>query len=90
MADRRSPGQALKFTATFQPGDKQFRFIASRAYYTYGTSIAGVSPTQETDLDGTWFFRRPAAGAYRGFSLRHRYAERTQSNTQLFGATIFL
>jgi hypothetical protein len=87
MVDRRSPGQALKFGATYVIGDKHFRFIASRAYYTYGSSIAGVSPTQETDLDGTWFFRKPAAGAYHGFSLRHRYAERTQANTQLFGGT---
>ncbi len=85
MADRRSPGQALKFTAMFQTGDKRFRLIASRAYYHYGTAIAGISPTQETDLDGTWFFRKPVSGAYRGFSLRHRYAERTQANTQLFG-----
>ena len=85
MADRRSAGESLKFSATFQTGDKRLRLIASRAYYEYGAAIAGFSPTQETDLDGTWFFRRPGIGPYRGFSLRHRYAERSQANTQLYG-----
>ncbi len=87
MADRRSPGSAWKVSATWQTTDKRFKFIASRAYYSYGLALAGISPTQETDLDGTWFFRKPGPGAYHGFSLRHRYAERTQANTQLFGGT---
>ncbi len=87
MADRRSPGSAWKLSATWQTNDKRFKFIASRGFYSYGLASAGLSPTQETDLDGTWFFRKPGIGAYHGFSLRHRYAERTQSNTQLFGGT---
>lgn len=85
IADRRSAGTGLKLTATYQSNDKRFKFIASRAYYQYGNATSGVSPTQETDLDGTFFFRKPLIGPYHGFSFRYRYAERTQSNTQRFG-----
>lgn len=86
MADRRSPGQALKIGATFQTWNRRLRLIASRAFYRYGNADSGVAPTQETDLDGTWFLSSvPASGPYHGFSLRHRYAERTQAFTQPFG-----
>ncbi|HEX5274176.1 MAG TPA: hypothetical protein VFW34_02795 [Candidatus Rubrimentiphilum sp.] len=86
MVDRRSPGQSIKLGATLWSSDKRLRLIASKTWYSYGNE-AGMSPTQELDLDGTWYFRTPGLGAYRGFSLRHRYAERTQADTQLFGGT---
>jgi hypothetical protein len=79
MIDRRSSGQAVKVSATFTLDNKRIRFIASRAYYDYGNALAGVAPTQETDLDGTYFFNAVAKGPYRGLSFRYRYAERTQN-----------
>jgi hypothetical protein len=87
MIDRRSAGQGVKFAVTLQTADHRGRFIASRALYNYGNSAAGTSNTQETNLDGTWFFRKPVSGPYHGLLLRHRYAERTQNNTLLFGGT---
>ena len=87
MVDRRSPGQSFKAGATLWSTDKRLRLIASKTWYSYGND-AGASPTQELDLDGTWYFKRvPALGQYHGFLIRHRYAERTQANTQLFGGT---
>lgn len=79
MIDRRSPGQAVKVSATFSLDNKRVRFIASRAYYDYGNAFAGVAPTQETDLDGTYFFNAVGSGPYHGLSFRYRYAERTQN-----------
>lgn len=87
MIDRRSPGQSLKVGATLWSTDKRLRLIAGKTWYSYAND-AGTSPTQELDLDGTWYFKRvPSVGPYRGFLIRHRYAERTQNNTQLFGGT---
>jgi hypothetical protein len=59
--------------------NKRVRFIASRAYYDYGNTTGGVAPTQETDLDGTYFFNPIGKGPYHGLSVRYRYAERTQN-----------
>lgn len=81
LADRRSPGQGMKVAATVYMFDKRVRFITSKAWYLYGNNAAGLANTQEFDLDGTFFFNPLGKGPYRGFSLRHRYAERTQ---QLF------
>jgi hypothetical protein len=87
MVDRRSPGSGVKIAGTFYTVKKQVRFIVSHAWYTYGNDTVGVAPTQETDVDGTYFFSRVGKGPYRGFSLRHRYAERTQSFTSAYGGT---
>jgi len=86
MADRRSPGASSKLQATWYGDNRQIRLIASYALYAYGNSTTGVSPTHEDDLDATYFFSRvPKSGAYRGLSLRHRYADRTQVFTQFYG-----
>ncbi len=79
MADRRSPGQSVKVAATAYAYQKRIRFIASRAYYDYGNATGGVAPTQETDIDGTFFFNKVGKGPYKGLSFRYRYAERTQN-----------
>jgi hypothetical protein len=79
MIDRRSPGQAVKVQATFWAYNKRIRFIASRAYYDYGNPVGGVAPTQETDLDGTYWFNPVGPGTYHGLMFRYRYAERTQN-----------
>ncbi|HET9095395.1 MAG TPA: hypothetical protein VFN37_01930 [Candidatus Baltobacteraceae bacterium] len=85
MVDRRSPGSGVKLAGTFYTDRKQVRLIASHAWYVYGNGTVGISPTQETDIDATYFFSKVGKGAYHGFSLRHRYAERTQSFTAPFG-----
>jgi len=85
LIDRRSPGSGVKFAVTLQTADHRGRLIASQAYYQYGSSTSGSSPTQETNVDGTWFFRKPGSGPYHGLLIRHRYAERDQKNTLLFG-----
>ncbi len=78
LADRRSPGQGVKLAATVYMFERRIRFITSKAWYLYGNENAGLANTQEFDLDGTFFFNPLGKGPYRGFSLRHRYAERTQ------------
>jgi hypothetical protein len=79
MIDRRSSGQGVKISATFYTFNKRIRFIASRAYYQYGNARAGVAPTQETDLDGTYWFNPLSKGTYHGLLFRYRYADRTQT-----------
>ena len=79
MADRRSAGQSVKLGMTAYMFNKRIRFIAARAFYQYGNATAGVAPTQETNLDGTYYFNPVGKGAYHGLSFRYRYAERTQS-----------
>lgn len=85
MADRRSPGSGVKVAGTFSLFNKRIKFIASHAWYAYGNSAAGIAPTQETNFDATYYFSPLGKGPYHGFSLRHRYAERTQQNTAAFG-----
>lgn len=85
MIDRRSPGSGVKVSGTFYTAQKQVRLIVSHAWYVYGNDAVGISPTQETDVDGTYFFSKVGKGAYHGLSLRHRYAERTQTFTAAFG-----
>ncbi|MBV9269874.1 MAG: OprD family outer membrane porin [Candidatus Eremiobacteraeota bacterium] len=86
MADRRSPGESGKLQATFTTNNKRLKFIAARALYRYGNNATGVAPTQETNLDGTYYFNAvPKTGAYHGLFFRYRYAERTINFTQLYG-----
>ncbi len=87
MADRRSPGSAVKIQMTYTIPNKRLRFIASRAWYLYGNGTSGVSHTQETDLDATYYFNNVGTGAYKGLLLRHRYAERTEAYTQFYGGS---
>jgi hypothetical protein len=85
MVDRRSPGQGVKISGTFYTFEKRVRLIVAHAWWDYGNGTSGVSPTQETDIDGTYYFNKVGKGAYHGFSLRHRYAERVQAFTSAFG-----
>lgn len=87
MVDRRSPGSGVKLAGTFYTAQKRVKLILSHAWYVYGNSTVGVSPTQETNVDATYFFSKVGKGAYHGFSIRHRYAERTQAFTSAFGGT---
>lgn len=85
MIDRRSTGSGVKLAGTFYTYEKRVRLIVSHAWYAYGTDVVGVSPTQETDIDGTYFFNKIGKGPYHGWSLRHRYGERTQAFTSAYG-----
>ncbi len=87
MADRRSSGSSVRVAGTFYMFSKRIKVIAGRAWYAYGNGTSGVSPTQETNVDATYYFSKLGKGAYHGFSLRHRYAERTQAYTSVFGGS---
>lgn len=77
MVDRHSAGTGYKLAATFQTNNKRIKAILSRAFYDYGNG-AGPNKTYETDVDVSYFFNKVGKGTYRGLSLRHRYAERSQ------------
>ncbi|MDQ2681441.1 MAG: hypothetical protein M3Y21_10570 [Candidatus Eremiobacteraeota bacterium] len=77
MVDRHSAGTGYKLAATFQTNNKRIKAILSRAFYDYGNG-AGPNKTYETNVDVTYFFNKVGKGAYRGLSVRHRYAERSQ------------
>jgi hypothetical protein len=86
MADRRYFGQAGKLSVNFVSNNRRLVALISRALYSYGNAAVGVQPTQETNIDATYFFSPvPKTGAYRGFLIRHRYAERTTDYTTAFG-----
>jgi hypothetical protein len=85
--DRRSAGDGVKVSGTFYTFQKRIKVIVAHAWWSYGNGTAGVSPTQETNVDATYYFSKLGKGAYHGFSLRHRYAERTQSYTTVFGGS---
>ncbi len=85
MVDRMSTGSGVKVAGTFYTAQKQLKIVLSQAWYAYGDSTVGVSPTQEFNADATYFFNKVGTGPYHGFSLRHRYADRTQSFTGAYG-----
>ncbi|HZY97417.1 MAG TPA: hypothetical protein VFE35_09960 [Candidatus Cybelea sp.] len=86
MADRHAPGTSWKVGLTYTSGDKRFIFMATDAWYDYGNALAPQS-TNIWTLDGRYYLSRVGQGRYRGFFLRYRYAQRTQSNTQLLGGS---
>jgi hypothetical protein len=77
MADRISAGTAVKIGVTITNNSKQLRGIFSQAYYDYGNAFASYRVT-ETDMDATYYFRKPGSGPYRGLFVRERVADRTQ------------
>ena len=89
MIDRRAPGRSGRAAFTWRSDARRIRVIAAQAWYAYGTAEAGAAPTQEFDLDGTYFFSPvPASGPYHGFSLRERYADRVSAFTQNYAGSI--
>ena len=78
--DRRSPGFAWRVSATFTSNDKRVTFIAGDAWFDYGNPLA-AQITNEWTLDGIYRFSPVSSGSYRGFFVRYRYAQRSQSNT---------
>ncbi len=85
MVDRRSPGRGVKVALAFAPAGERFKGSISQAYYTYGESVLGTSPTREIDVDAMYYFNRVGKGRYRGLLLHERYGERTQANTLPYG-----
>jgi len=77
MADRHSPGDSFKVATTWQSDNKRTKLVLSEALYDYGNP-GGGNQTREFNADLTYFFNKVSSGPYRGLSLRHRYAERTQ------------
>jgi hypothetical protein len=90
MVDRRAAGDAFKLAATYQTTSKRFKAILSQAWYDYSNGAGGNAGTSETNVDLTYFFNKVGKGTYRGFQLRHRYAERDIRNTVLYaGLPVF-
>lgn len=77
MVDRRSAGFALKGAFTYTTFNKRLVAIASEASYNYDTAFTR-NRTYELDADITYNFNAVRAGTYKGFSLRERFADRTQ------------
>jgi hypothetical protein len=77
MVDRRSAGFAYKGALTFTTANKRFVAVASEAAYDYDTTYVR-NRTYEFDADVTYDFNAVRAGAYKGFSIRERFADRTQ------------
>lgn len=90
LVERRSPGSAVKITATFTSEDKRFVGYISRAFYNYNNP-GYAQGTYETNVDATYYFSRLVKDApYRGFVFRYRYGERTQSgNANIGGSPLF-
>ncbi len=81
MADTRNFGSGFKAALAYNSENKRFNATISRAFYIYGNGTVGLSNTQETDFDTQYHFSPVRKGQYRGFLLRYRYADRTQTFT---------
>jgi hypothetical protein len=77
MADRRSAGFSAKAALNYTSNNKRLVAIASEAVYNYDTEYVR-NRTYEFDADLTYNFNPVRPGAYRGFSVRERFADRTQ------------
>jgi len=85
MVDRRAAGDGIKVAATYQTTNKRFKAILSQAWIDYSNGSGANATTAETNVDLTYFFNNVGKGAYHGFQLRHRYADRDIRNTLLYG-----
>jgi hypothetical protein len=85
MVDRRSAGDAFRLAASFQSPNRRIKAVLSRAWYDYSNGAGANADTDETNVDLTYFFNKVGKGAYHGFQLRHRWAERDILNTVLYG-----
>jgi hypothetical protein len=84
MPEVLKPGTAVRAVLAWQSDNHRVRAYAAGASYNYSLpgSAAGVGngdSRAEFDLDAWFFFNPvPAAGPYKGLSLRQRYGDRTQ------------
>ncbi|MDP9017769.1 MAG: OprD family outer membrane porin, partial [Candidatus Eremiobacteraeota bacterium] len=81
LADVRKPGSAMKLALTFQTNNKRFKAILAGAQYYYGLPAASLAnqldQRKELNVDMQYFFSAvDSKKPYKGFSLRHRYADR--------------
>jgi hypothetical protein len=86
VVERRSPGDSLKLEATIHGFDRRLTVILARVLDEYANP-AGASATWGTSIDAEYRFNPVGKGKYRGFSLRDRWMQRTQSYTELWGGT---
>lgn len=84
MADRRAPGSSWKIALSITTNDKRCVFLATEGWYDYGNALAPQS-TNIWTLDGRYYFSPVGKETYRGFFVRYRYAQRTQTNTTTLG-----
>jgi hypothetical protein len=84
MADTHLPGTGVKAALTWQSDNHRLRAIVSQAWYNYslpGSSggIGNGDTRAEFNFDVQYFFNPVRTGPYKGFSIRQRYADRTQT-----------
>jgi hypothetical protein len=77
MVDRHSAGVSYRGALTYTSSTKQLKALLSEAIYDYGNAFA-ANRTSEFNADVTYDFNRVRGSAYKGLSLRERYANRTQ------------
>ena len=84
LADTHLPGSSEKVALTWQSDNHRLRAIMSQAWYNYslpGTSggVGNGDSRAEFNFDVQYFFNPVRSGPYKGFSVRQRYADRTQT-----------
>jgi hypothetical protein len=90
MVDRRAPGDSYKVAVTFTSRNKRLMLFASDAWYDLGNHLSATLPqfsgypnlpSNVWNLDAWYRFSQVRSGAYKGLSLRYRYAQRTTPDT---------
>ncbi|PZR58487.1 MAG: hypothetical protein DLM50_03120 [Candidatus Meridianibacter frigidus] len=83
LADVHKPGDAQKISGTFQTSNHRFKAIVAKAWYGYSLPVSGgTDARQELNVDVQYFFNPvDPKKTYHGLSIRHRYADRTQTGS---------
>jgi len=86
LADVHKPGTGSKIALTWQSNDKRLRILASNAWWNYSLpgNVSGTGngdSRAEFNFDVQYFFNQVRSGPYKGFWIRQRYADRTQTFT---------
>jgi hypothetical protein len=85
LADVHKPGTGLKAGLAWTSDNGRVKLLVSQAWYDYwlpgfNKTTSNVDYRAEFDADLTIFFNPVRAGRpYKGFSIRQRYADRTQT-----------
>ncbi len=86
VVERRSAGNSIRVSATIHTNDRRLRIILARALDDYSNG-AGAEATWGTDVDVEYYLSPLNADDFRGWSIRNRWEQRTQTYTQLWGGT---
>jgi hypothetical protein len=84
VVERRSAGQSARLIVTVSTNNRKLRVILARALDDFNNG-AGSAWLWGTDVEVEYYFNPVTTDRYHGLSLIERWAQRTQSNTELFG-----